>query len=68
MKIISYEGAKNHAQTSKSESTEGVFWLSTKHTYEKANANFELNIYNELFLGQPQLHIQKKKGKRVAAI
>jgi hypothetical protein len=23
---------------------------------------------NKLFLGQPQLHIQKKKGKRVAAI
>ncbi len=43
MKIISTGQAKNHAQTSKSKSTEGVFWLSTKHTYEKVNANFELN-------------------------
>ncbi len=43
MKIISTGRAKDHAQTSKSESTEGVFWLSTKNTYEKINANFELN-------------------------
>lgn len=44
MKIISTGRAKNHAQTSKRvRSTEGVFWLSTKHTYEKVNVNFELN-------------------------
>lgn len=67
MKIISTGRAKNHAQTSKSESTEGVYWLPTKHTYEKVNANFKLKS-NKLFLGQPQLHIQNKKGKRVAPI
>ena len=43
MKIISTGRAKNHAQSSKSKSTEDVFWLSTTHTYEKVNANFELN-------------------------
>jgi hypothetical protein len=44
MKIISNGRAKNHAQTSKSESSEDVFWLSTKRTYEKVDANFELNM------------------------
>ena len=45
MKIISTGQANNHAQTSKSESTEGVFWLSTKHTYENGdNNNFGLNM------------------------
>ena len=43
MKIISTGQANNHAQTSKSESTEGVFWLSTKHTYERLMRTFELN-------------------------